>query len=77
MSNILIISWEILENEEEIEGNFGDLGCELMEESLEVSEELKVNRGKDPGKKIMGIRAGKSKEEAEKLAIGLLATRLE
>ncbi|XP_022886626.1 uncharacterized protein LOC111402496 isoform X2 [Olea europaea var. sylvestris] len=64
-----------LENEEEIEGNFGDLGCELMEEPLEVSEELKVNHGKDPGKKIMGIRAGKSKEEAEKLAIGLLATR--
>lgn len=64
-----------LENEKEIEGNFGDLGCELMEEPLEVYEELEVNHGKDPGKKIMGIQAGKSKQEVEKLAIGLLATR--
>ncbi|CAI9755012.1 unnamed protein product [Fraxinus pennsylvanica] len=64
-----------LEDEEEIEGNFGDLDCELMEEPLEVAEERKVIHGKDPGKKINEIQAGKSKQEVEKLAIELLATR--
>ncbi|CAA2984489.1 Hypothetical predicted protein [Olea europaea subsp. europaea] len=64
-----------LEDKEDIEGNFGDLDCELMEEPTEVVEELKISHGKDPGKKMMGIQASKSKQEVIKLAIELLATK--
>ncbi|KAL2518559.1 regulatory protein RecX family protein [Abeliophyllum distichum] len=64
-----------IEDEEEIEGNFGDLDCEFMEETLEVAEELEINHGKDPGQKCRGIQSSKSKQEVEKLAIELLATR--
>ncbi|CAA3028512.1 Hypothetical predicted protein [Olea europaea subsp. europaea] len=54
-----------LEDKEDIEGNFGVLDFELMEEPMEVIEELKISHGKDPGKKIMGIQASKSKQEAK------------
>ncbi|KAL2466889.1 Uncharacterized protein Adt_42740 [Abeliophyllum distichum] len=64
-----------IEDEEEIEGNFVDLDCEFMEETLEVAEELEINHGNDPGQKCRGIQASKSKQEVEKLAIELLATR--
>ena len=61
--------------EEEIDYDGGLVVSECIEEPEEVVEELGVYQGQNPHNQDV-LRSGNTKQDAENLAIGLLATRL-